>query len=298
MKKIHLLLVLAVTLFLMAAAPAFADSVQFGRSINVPEGETRRGDAVCFGCSINVDGTLTGDVVAFGGSVRVRGKITGDVVAFGGSIHAEPGGEIGGDTVAFGGSVDHAPGSTIRGRIEERNGGRHMNIGAAGLGVFLSVIFVPILICGIVAAMLTFAIAGERRIAIVANTIRSHPAGTLLGGVIVFVAFWFIVIALHFPVPGLGFVRFGLMLVLLLLMLVGYTGLSLVFGSHIAGSWGAFAQMLIGALIIAFIQIIPFAGWVAGMAFTAFAVGAAALSGFGTSTEWFLNRGARAAPPA
>ena len=294
MQRPALLLVLLLLLTVLASAPAAADdTVRFGSSINVPAGETMHGDAVCFGCSVNVDGTLTGDVVAFGGSVNVRGRISGDVVTFGGSVHAEPGAELGGDTVALGGTVHRADGATIRGKVQQSRLGAR--VVGAGLGVFLSLIFVPLLFCGIIAAMLAFAIAGEGRVRIVANTISAHPAAVLLGGVVVFVGLWFILLAMHLPVPGFGIVRLALMLILLLLMVLGYTGLSLVFGSRMATSWRPFAQMLIGALVIAVVQLVPFVGWVAGMAFCAAAVGAAALSGMGTSTEWFLQRGTRPA---
>lgn len=89
-----------------AAAPARADSdaVHFGSNINVPAGMTVH-DAVCFFCSVNVEGTVNGDVVAFFGHVHIAGAAHHDVVNFFGGVSAEDGATIGQDLVSFFGGV-------------------------------------------------------------------------------------------------------------------------------------------------------------------------------------------------
>jgi carbonic anhydrase/acetyltransferase-like protein (isoleucine patch superfamily) len=89
-----------------AAAPARADSdaVHFGSDINVPADMTVH-DAVCFFCSVNVDGKVNGDVVAFFGHVHITGEAHHDVVNFFGGVTADDGATIGQDLVSFFGGV-------------------------------------------------------------------------------------------------------------------------------------------------------------------------------------------------
>lgn len=91
---------------ILVATPARAakDVVQFGSTIDVAPNETIH-DAVCFFCSINVNGTVGGDVVAFFGSVRVDGHANHDVVNFFGDVKAGNGASIGHDLVNFFGAV-------------------------------------------------------------------------------------------------------------------------------------------------------------------------------------------------
>ena len=102
--------VLAVSLlgavFAAAAIPAFADrdAVQFGSNIHVaPDASVH--DAVCFFCSVNVEGKVTGDVVVFFGNIHIAGHAQHDVVNFFGKVSAEDNAAIGHDLVSFFGTV-------------------------------------------------------------------------------------------------------------------------------------------------------------------------------------------------
>jgi len=88
------------------------DLVEFGNSIVVHEGEEAH-DAVCFLCSIEVDGTVHGDMVAFLGNIHVRGHAERDAVVFLGSITLGENASIDRDVVVFAGSLHNAPGSSI-----------------------------------------------------------------------------------------------------------------------------------------------------------------------------------------
>jgi hypothetical protein len=85
-------------------ARASEDVVQFGNKIEVGKNDTVQ-DAVCFFCSIDVDGTVNGDVVAFFGSVRINGHANHDVVNFFGNVSAADNSSIGDDLVNFFGGV-------------------------------------------------------------------------------------------------------------------------------------------------------------------------------------------------
>jgi hypothetical protein len=73
--------------FAVCATPARADrdAVQFGSNINVSHDATVH-DAVCFFCSVNVEGKVDGDIVVFFGNVRLSGEARHDVVNFFGTV--------------------------------------------------------------------------------------------------------------------------------------------------------------------------------------------------------------------
>jgi hypothetical protein len=88
------------------ALPAHADqdAVQFGSNINVPVGAQVK-DAVCFFCSVRVDGKVTGDIVVFFGNVHLNGDAQHDVVNFFGKVTAEDNSSIENSLVSFFGAI-------------------------------------------------------------------------------------------------------------------------------------------------------------------------------------------------
>ena len=109
------LAILAALFCIFASAAARAqsrDQVQFGNNIVVREGEEAH-DAVCFACSIEIDGTLHGDAVAFLGNIRVRGHAEQDAVAFLGNISVGDNASIERDVVVFAGNLHTGNGATI-----------------------------------------------------------------------------------------------------------------------------------------------------------------------------------------
>jgi hypothetical protein len=90
----------------VAAAPAHAeqDAVQFFHNIDVtPDMPVH--DAVCFFCSVHVDGKATGDIVVFFGNAHINGVAEHDVVDFFGNISAADNTRIEHDTVSIFGSI-------------------------------------------------------------------------------------------------------------------------------------------------------------------------------------------------
>ena len=87
-----------------ARAHASTDRVSFMHDIDVSDGD-EADDAVCFMCSIHVDGKVNGDAVAFLGSIHVNGEISGDTVSFLGDVVMGGQSRIGGDCVVFGGPL-------------------------------------------------------------------------------------------------------------------------------------------------------------------------------------------------
>jgi predicted acyltransferase (DUF342 family) len=88
--------------FAIAATPARAenDEVQFGSDIRVGPDSTIH-DAVCFFCSVNIEGKATGDIVVFFGSVHVSGDAQHDLVNFFGSTKVADNASVDHDLVSF-----------------------------------------------------------------------------------------------------------------------------------------------------------------------------------------------------
>jgi hypothetical protein len=103
---IQRLLILCLLAASFAAQPARADrdAVQFGSNIDVARESTVE-DAICFFCSVNVEGKVTGDVVVFFGNVHIAGDTQHDVVNFFGRVSAENNTQIGDDLVSIFGLV-------------------------------------------------------------------------------------------------------------------------------------------------------------------------------------------------
>jgi hypothetical protein len=101
-----LVLCLLAAAFAAASVPAYADhdAVQFGSNIYVGANESVH-DAVCFFCSVRVDGRVTGDIVVFFGNIHLNGDAQHDVVNFFGKVTAENNSTIEKDLVSFFGAV-------------------------------------------------------------------------------------------------------------------------------------------------------------------------------------------------
>ena len=100
--------ILALTLlcaaFASTRARAEQDAVQFFSNIEVAPDSTVH-DAVCFFCSVNIEGKATGDVVVFFGNTHIANDAQHDVVNFFGGVTAGDNALIGNSLVSFFGSI-------------------------------------------------------------------------------------------------------------------------------------------------------------------------------------------------
>jgi hypothetical protein len=89
-----------------SAIPALAnhDAVQFGSNIVVGHDETLH-DAVCFFCSVDVEGQVDHDIVVFFGNVHVANRANHDIVNFFGTVSADDNASIGNSLVSMFGGV-------------------------------------------------------------------------------------------------------------------------------------------------------------------------------------------------
>jgi hypothetical protein len=95
-------------------AQAATDRVSFMHDIVIGDNE-EADDAVCFLCSIRIDGKVNGDAVAFLGGIHLDGEINGDAVSFLGNVAMGDQSRIGGDCVVFGGPLRRNGNATIDG---------------------------------------------------------------------------------------------------------------------------------------------------------------------------------------
>jgi len=102
----RVLAILLLAAFAAASQPARAeqDAVQFFSNIEVSPGTTVH-DAVCFFCSVNIEGKATGDVVVFFGNTHIASDAQHDVVNFFGHVTADDNASIDNNLVSMFGSV-------------------------------------------------------------------------------------------------------------------------------------------------------------------------------------------------
>jgi hypothetical protein len=161
---------LVFTLFVaaLAAAPLSAraddDSVQFFHNIDITP-DMPAGDAVCFFCSVHLEGKANGDIVVFFGNVRIAGEAHQDVVTFFGNVSATSGSSIGGDLVTFFGPVHLGDDVKIGGDMVTIFSPVHApSVAVHGDRVGLSpwIIFAPFLVIFFIVWLIVHEIRGRR----------------------------------------------------------------------------------------------------------------------------------------
>jgi len=153
----------------LAAAPACAradsDAVQFFNNIDVTPGSPVE-DAVCFFCSVHLEGKASGDIVVFFGNVRIDGQAQQDVVDFFGKVSASNDSSIGGDLVTIFGSVRLGDGVKVGGDLVTVFGASRTpsSITVGGHHVVLSplIFFAPLFILFLIVYLIVHAIRTSR----------------------------------------------------------------------------------------------------------------------------------------
>lgn len=96
------------------AARILGDQTVFFQDARVEADEIIRGDFVCIGCNLEIEGEVTGDVIVVGGRVRLAHDLEGELVTVGSVTVLEPGITIDEDMVAVFSSLTDG-GATVRG---------------------------------------------------------------------------------------------------------------------------------------------------------------------------------------
>lgn len=107
-------------LLLAAAPPRVGNAIHLGRDITVAGPQQVR-SAVCFFCSVRVDGAARSNLIAVAGNVYLNGPVHKDIVVLGGNVTLTGKAAVEGSLVVFGGHLYRDPAATIgRGRVVVR----------------------------------------------------------------------------------------------------------------------------------------------------------------------------------
>jgi len=291
--------VFSVLCAVLCALPVAGDErVQVGKDIIVGAGETV-GDAVCIGCSVQSQGNITGDAVAIGGNVEVQGPVSGDAVAIGGNLTLGPAANVGGDAVSIGGRLARDDQARVGGEAVSQPGIARMG---KGLVAFFLFGMVACAIGSIILALLCYAIAGERRLQTIAETVRQRGGIAFLVGLAALVSTFVLFFIASLIGPATPFMATAVCILLVVTLVVGYAGLSTWVGRSLAPTASPLAVLLLGAVIIIILQAIPLLNLLTFPIFSLLALGSAILSGFGNAPDWmsrqFLTPSQTAPPPA
>jgi len=285
-KKLAIPVLAAATLCLVGEARVCAadDIEQFARNVIVEPGQTT-GDVVCFFCSVRVRGVVDGDVVVIGGGIEIEGSVAGDAVAPGGGIRLGPRAKVGGEVVAIGGPVEQDAGASVEGGVEFSPwayvpGQRQ---------IFLrSVVTLLGLNFGLLA--LAISILRRRRIEIMDNATRHRYV--LIGGlgIAILMLFVILLVATNYTAQAQPFMVLIVSGVFAVTALAGGAGLSFCLGRALPHVQSWRQRALLGAGLLAGLQLIPVAGMVIFVVLAILAPGIATLSGFGSAEDWLPRR--------
>lgn len=291
------------------------DTVAVGGSIRIAEGASAR-DVVAVGGSVIMEGEADGDVVSVGGSSTISGPVDGDTVSVFGGMRLLEGAEIDGSVHSVFGGVDSDDGVVIDGDVFSVFGGfnRGSNVSVGGevsesnempewLGtVALSGVvatIVLLLIFGLalwpIVSAIAFLIMGPQRASVIANTVNQRAGMSFLLGI----GTWISSIILTVLMPIFFFWLPGGMeslitLAFFIVAVTGYAGVSLWVGRGMMKGGNGMGATILGSILITFVQAIPVIGWfIAFPIFCCLSLGAAVLSGFGTSADWLFPRAAQ-----
>ncbi|MFQ6082418.1 MAG: hypothetical protein ACE5WD_03555 [Candidatus Aminicenantia bacterium] len=110
-KKIILLIILTLILFLLLCANSWATQFKGSSHFSVAKDEVIEGDLFVGGAIINIDGVINGDLFFGGNTININGEVKGDIIGMGGSFTLN--GVAGDDVRVWCGSV------IINGQIEK-----------------------------------------------------------------------------------------------------------------------------------------------------------------------------------
>jgi len=276
-----------------SAQPTFKEEI-----IISPE-ETQK-NVLAFGSRVIVEGKVQESVVVFGGEIIISGKVGKSVVGFGSRVLIKSTAQIGEDLVVVGGTMEKEPGC----RVEEDtvfipSGGKLVG------EIFRKGIFFPLgtlilalkLISLFFGILLTMFVAGmfPRQVAFASEKIRQSfwpVLGTGLLTMIVYLGLVILSVALIFLIIGIP-LFFLLLLAGMVLKIFGGTAVAYLFGESFLRAVGTkkMPQVIwtavIGLLIVFFLGLIPFLGFIFSLAVSLVGWGVAIRTRFGTLDNWF-----------
>ena len=316
------LTVLANALLAASSLQAASGRVMILESIHVAPDEVLE-QTTCIACSIHVegvvddsaflmlgrlrnDGEINGNAVVLGGSVISSGPIGGSAFVVGGTLHLQD--DVGGNTVSVMGDLEVSDDQvriggdawTVLGRqhglTPQSVGGSTVQLGTSQIGRMLisglvgGLLLSGLLALGAVLALIVLGqiVLGSERLSVMADACTRRPAGCFLVG-----------LGSCFGLAVLGLMMFMLLpvslpLVLLFLIVsaIGYCGVAFTIGRNLLPRMSPLPASILAGVLLATIQLIPIIGWLLLAVMWNVALGAAIMSGFGSSPDWLKDRAA------
>lgn len=89
----------------------------FGGNVNVEEDAKVNGDMAVIGGNLSIDGDIDGNIAIIGGNLTVNGMVNGDIVVIGGQVILDETAVVDGNISSIGGNVEKKPGAKVTGDI-------------------------------------------------------------------------------------------------------------------------------------------------------------------------------------
>ena len=262
--------------------PVEQDVVLAGGTVNIGSSATIGRDLVLAGGNASVSGPIGRNVVMGSGTLTLRNKVGGNVRGYVDHLRLDGAQVAGNLDYTSNNQVDLAngarvAGTTTRHQPQDRNGGAN-----AFLGWLRALI-------GIAALGLLFVFFLPRLSVRSIDTLRAQPFASLGIGAVILIATPIIALIIFIIGLLIGGWWLGLLLIpfWLLALALGWVVSGFLLGRVIFAQlgWGRYHDalaLLAGLLILAVVTIVPFIGWLIGLAAFVFGVGALALA----TTRW------------
>jgi cytoskeletal protein CcmA (bactofilin family) len=272
MRRVSFLVVLvALASFLLPAGAAAAANSQpvvvvYG-DVHIDEGEGVDGIYIASG-DLRLDGGADGDVVVFSGDVTIGGRVNGDVIAFDGQVNLLPSAFVEGD-VRYGDEQPLISGDAIvRGDVEKEDWGDSLDllpfVGAfvfwLGMSVSMAILGVLLLLVAPRAADALYARSRERVGPVIA-------IGVAIGICLPLAAAIALVTLVGIPLA------FVIGLALLPIAAIAYVSSAYALGRRLVEMESRIWTFLLGLAILRAAAIVPFLGFLVGLAAVVFGLG-------------------------
>ncbi len=244
--------------------------------------QVRRGNVVRIGGGVTVgrDEVVEGDVVAIGGSADIDGEVTHSVTVVGGSLNLGPDAIVREDVTVVGGALNRSAGARIDGKVDDVGFGPGFSVSQSAArelprrrfqfqstysrvgSFFITLLRMTLLILFALVVM----VLGRRFVEAIAARTAAEPLRSGLAGLLAEVLFvplvvvTVVVLAVSIiGIPLLFLVPFAVVLAVVL-MIVGFTGVASVVGRLISDRFGIkknpYVSVALGVLVVVGVTLI------------------------------------------
>lgn len=276
--------------------------VLFGCDARIEKGAAVTRDVVSFGGDVIVEegATIGHAIVSFGGDVQLAGEVASDIANFGGDVTLDATAVVGNDVIVLGGRVTRHDSATVRGQVLRNTGTAFPRVRVPSfpglvplpftgttlwrvLGDFATGLVLTLGLAALGALIVVFMPNQLKQVGEVAqqSALPSVGVGCLTWLVVPPLMILFILTCLGIPLSmilGIAFVAAGVF---------GWIAISMVLGDRLVNALKLkgivpILAMVIGLLVLWLVTSIPFLGGLIWLFVASLAIGAVALTRFGT----------------